>query len=1010
MATLSRVDVEPLLEALRDPSPETRLAVLDALTRLSLDPDGWFAVREYAAWALDDKTAPEHLDVLEPAARVPIRSLRRQIAYLAAYGEPEERRRAAFALAEVGDEEAVEPLVALLDEAPDAGRLLARLDVSSRVAEVRPRAAAESGDRRFWLALALARAGDDAELVRTIRELDEGRLTIEFLWGDPSVAAAEFARGPALQEPVRERVRAEADTLTGDGGRLARLLLEASEEQPEAPVEESPQPPEPPAATDELRALTRAAFDTRGVFDAEGRPSPEWRSAVEAAVADVAAASDPRTAWSLAISELFRRVVERPEQTLFFGNEIAALVHELHAFAPDVWGLLDAYRPLAAAGGTGGVASQIAWTAARGGLGYLVRELAPRLALPEERLAAARLVAEAADYAAAGPPVFGGAPPRPRARVRAELIDDMVAANGGGRRRRLDDVAREDEEPLEEAAPPEPSGAQPRWILTRVSDTERPDVPLRNAFRAGGTHEIAVAIGPEQEGFVAAAGGESFDEALGPAADQEQLFVAFIPPPSVSPPQSGSLFLPSRGTSRPCTFAVRIPPELETFEAQIQVHHGNRMVQMALLRGPVVPDPERAGPDARIELELAVIRPGTDLGGRKRFDLGLARTGAATTGVADEALAVFDDDRIDGVVTTLRQILTKIATSEAARAADLEADSVVDDLLALAFQGVELHKAIAGPLADLGGRPLDRVQVLVESASDFFPVEVVYDLPTPKLRARLCPGWKKGLQTGKCPESHAPKGPRGLAEHVCPTGFWAVSKVIERQVVGKESWSKLGVGDAEFVLRPHPTAERRSLEPPQVVLFAASDKVDGVKRGQIAGVRKTLERIADEAAYAETWDGWVEAVGRRSPSLLVLLSHTEERDFQAGLEVGAGDLCLISQIESPYVRSSDDRSPVVLLLGCETAVTDFGLQTFVARFQDLGAALVVGTVASVLGQRAAPVARTIVTDLAAASKRRKPISAGDLLLGIRRKLLAKGELTALCLTAFGDADWQLGGA
>jgi hypothetical protein len=28
---------------------------------------------------------------------------------------------------------------------------------------------------------------------------------------------------------------------------------------------------------------------------------------------------------------------------------------------------------------------------------------------------------------------------------------------------------------------------------------------------------------------------------------------------------------------------------------------------------------------------------------------------------------------------------------------------------------------------------------------------------------------------------------------------------------------------------------------------------------------------------------------------------------------------------------------------------------------------------------------------------------------LRRKLLAKGELTALCLTAFGDAGWQLGG-
>ena len=64
------------------------------------------------------------------------------------------------------------------------------------------------------------------------------------------------------------------------------------------------------------------------------------------------------------------------------------------------------------------------------------------------------------------------------------------------------------------------------------------------------------------------------------------------------------------------------------------------------------------------------------------------------------------------------------------------------------------------------------------------------------------------------------------------------------------------------------------------------------------------------------------------------------------------------------MRASEDDAPIVLLLGCETAVTD-ELQSFVSRFQDLGAALVVGTTASVLGQRAAPVAQ--------ASPRRSPL-------------------------------------
>jgi hypothetical protein len=491
----------------------------------------------------------------------------------------------------------------------------------------------------------------------------------------------------------------------------------------------------------------------------------------------------------------------------------------------------------------------------------------------------------------------------------------------------------------------------------------------------------------------------------------EQLLVMLIPPPTISPPQTGTIFLPQTGASRPCTFGVQLPVDLDLFEAQIQVYHRNRMIQLALLRGAVVADPDQAGPDARIEFELAVIRPGTaDLGNREQFDLAVASTGAHTTGVADEELVLFDNDRIEGIVPTLTEILESIATGEAARRGDLADPDVVEHLRALAFQGRELDEAIGEPLrAQLGDKALDRVQVLVESASDFLPIELVYSFPTPTTDAGLCPGWKSALQTGRCESDHEAKGPRHLADTVCPLGFWALSKVIERQVVGADSWARQGLRGVEFAMRSHPSTERMSLQPPSVALFAASNRVDEVKKGQIGGVLKTLERIADTATYAETWDGWVEAVGRSSPTLLVLLSHTKELQRNAALEIGEDEACLLAQLNGDYIKGSSGDRPVVLLLGCETAVTDFGLQTFVSKFQDLGAALVVGTIASVLGQRAAPVARTIATELASASKRRHAIAAAELLLAIRRKLLAKGELTALCLTAFGDADWQVGG-
>jgi hypothetical protein len=552
---------------------------------------------------------------------------------------------------------------------------------------------------------------------------------------------------------------------------------------------------------------------------------------------------------------------------------------------------------------------------------------------------------------------------------------------------------------------------EPRWINTVITDTGRPEHPLERAFRAGAIHEIAVFIGPEQEGALAAKGDESFDEALGPVGDMEQLLVMLIPPPAISPPQTGTIFLPRTGTSRPCTFSVQLPEGLDTFEAQIQVYHRNRMIQMALLRGVVLADPEHAGAEARIELELAVIRPGTaDLEDREQFDVAVARTSAHTTAVADEDLVIFDNDRIEGVVPTITGILESIATGAPARRADLADPDVVEHLRALAFQGRELDEAIGEPLREqLGDRKLDRVQVLVESASDFLPIELVYGFPAPSTDAGLCPGWKSALLTGQCESDHEAKGPRRLADSVCPLGFWALSKVIERQVVGAESWAKQGLRGVEFAIRAHPSAERMSLRPPNVALFAASNRVDEVKKGQIGSVLKTLERIADTATYAETWEGWVETVGRNSPSLLVLLSHTRELQKSAALEIGEDEACLLAQLNGDYVKGASGDRPVVLLLGCETAVTYFGLQTFVSKFQDLGAALVVGTIASVLGQRAAHVARALATELASASKRQRPIGAAELLLAIRRKLLAKGELTALCLTAYGDADWQVGG-
>ena len=751
-------DAQPLLSALEGGTAETRLAVLDALTRLPLDPDCWLEVRDYAVWALETKSAPEHVEAIELAARVPVRSVRERLWALAEEGDPDERFRAALALAETGDGRAVQPLISTLGDElrqVDASRLLARLDVSDSLDALRYRFAViahgpDGDEQRFWLALALARTGEDSELRRFLADYEAGDAELRLMWGDPSLLLAELRRGPALPTPAREHLRESAATMEGEAGRLASLLLEADDRLDASSASPRLTAPPLPAVAAPERERVRAEIGRARLGEAEEVTA--WRADVEHLVDALAATADRRLVWSLVVSELFRQAVS---QDFLFGNAVAELVHELgDDYTPDLDGLLDAYRPLASEGQTGGVSAQIAWAAAGAGLDRLLVGLAPALASPDDRLAAARLLAQSAAYVSAGgPPIFGGAPTAPELRPHVELIDDVATANGRGEQRSAPARGPTRGRPPTRSLPPtrspaptrgprppkeqlETAGPQTelRWILTSITDVSEPGQFLERAFRAGAVHEIAVFIGPEQEGALAAKGDESFDEALGPVGDMEQLLVMLIPPPAISPPQTGTIFLPRTGTSRPCTFSVQLPIGLDTFEAQIQVYHRNRIVQLALLRGPVVADPEHAGPDARIELELAVIRPGTaDLGNREQFDLAVARTGVHATGVSDDELVVFDNDRIEGVVPTLTEILESIATGEAARRADLADPTSSSACGRSAFQGRELDEVIGRPIVDqLGDRTLERVQVLVESASDFFPIEFVYDLPPPQ--------------------------------------------------------------------------------------------------------------------------------------------------------------------------------------------------------------------------------------------------------------------------------------
>jgi hypothetical protein len=594
--------------------------------------------------------------------------------------------------------------------------------------------------------------------------------------------------------------------------------------------------------------------------------------------------------------------------------------------------------------------------------------------------------------------------------------------------------ARVRSEPHEEPAIAE----SPRWILAKVFDTSDGENPqeLKRAFRAGAPHEIVAMVGRsgDWEGALSATGRpeESVDSKL-PAGPAELAVMLFIPTLGVSDVRH--LRLPTSGPSEKVPFGFTAPSAGQRIDGSISLLYRGKILQTAILSGSAFEDPWMVPPGFEMTFRLAVIRPVTDdVVMRPSFDAALV-TGRkdampVAVGVLDtETVVPFHTGHLARIVDRIR-VQLKVLTENPAAFVGLNSDATLALLLALARQGRDLYELLGSKLEEaLPGRDLSRIQVVLTDPSDFIPVEFIYDFPTPSQGAGLCSNWRKALEEGRCdPKYHPPAARPQQVGVVCPLGFWGLKKVIERQAVDADDAAL--VEGKDFAIRAEPTVERPRLDRLDSALFAWSDKVNATVEGQSDTVLETLDAVTgNQAVTARTWEEWVAAISERGPSLLVLLSHTVTDRGSTKLEIGpdgTGSRCERIEVVQEWVKRDPTATPVVLLLGCDTAVARNDPQTFVARFRDVGAALVVGTIVPVLGEHAAPVASALVQTLrsltdshaqrgsnglvaqAESGLGKSAWTFGDAMVAVRRQLLASGELTALCVTAFGDASWRLG--
>lgn len=624
------------------------------------------------------------------------------------------------------------------------------------------------------------------------------------------------------------------------------------------------------------------------------------------------------------------------------------------------------------------------------------------------------------------PPRMAPAGPSPASKGRSPGAERPAPATRGTRRARPSPRGAR-------RATARRAGAEPRWILARVFDLSGRGRPTRPtpAYRANAEHEVEVMIGAAQADFMVARGPSATDsiDSMLPAGRTHELTVAFLIP-ALGVQQMGKLTLPPTGpTPRSATFRFTAGPAGTPIEALINLIHRGRILQTAILSGRAVADPARVPADAALALRLQIVVPGLgDLERREPFDATMVVTrradgGAAATAVPDAApgqtpSVVFDQPQLDAAVQGIRDTLRGFVDDPAAFKGRLDSPASVALLRGLANAGVVLHRAIGRQIvAGLPGRDLTRLQIVQIDPTAFIPVEFVYDLPAPANDAGLCKNWRKALDGARCePEHHPVDDVLGDLEVVCPSGFWSISKVIERQVVKEVAASDLKGG--RFAIRAEPSTERPRLTAPSAALFAWSEILDRIVPDTSVKLLKLLNgATGNHAVSVKTWRDWAVAISQRRPPLLVLLSHTTD-DAPAALEIGPepgdrperAERRALGQVNDKLVKGDPQDTPVLFLLGCDTAIADRALYSFVAGFRDAGAAVVVGTITPVHGELAAAVVGRLVQALVAAAKQKTAaVRFGELMRDGRRQLLADGHLTALCAASFGDADWLVGG-
>lgn len=542
--------------------------------------------------------------------------------------------------------------------------------------------------------------------------------------------------------------------------------------------------------------------------------------------------------------------------------------------------------------------------------------------------------------------------------------------------------------------------AEDRHVQCRVTQGRTADESIKQ-LHANENYRALIHIGPIRDVTLIVAA-EIFDESLLPPSEHgHELDIVFCPlvggTEKPAPPLVRRVHLPKVGDSDTAEFHFASGATPEQFRARVIVLHRNRIIQTLLLLTPAPGQDLALEPENLVTpfLGVAEIEAAADLA----FVINDNPAGMpGITTIATDTASFIEPVGLAQSIDTVKKLLTAMNISAVGTATSLNDKAMVDLMVELANHGVTILREIRTQLPIAPYEKAERVQVVEAVANAYLPVEFLYSGKAPAPSAKLCPNAAAALASGdrevhrNCEHAKDP-------DYVCPAAFWGFSKCIERQPFGLTAAHVFSV----------PKEGTESLEPFKTAVVAASKRVDKVDMTGPAGLETGLKRLAGTLRRAKTWSDWQKMVSDAPPpTLLVLLPHSADSPTvtnMPALEI-ADSWLESSRLDEDYVHpeGSAGPGPLVLLLGCSTALTEIAFLNFVREFKRSGASIVLGTLATIHGKQATAFAARLLGELKTQGKG-KPFD--QTLLKVKQQLLAGGEPFVLSLAAYGHSSWLI---